>query len=133
MAATKQIVLEFIKRINEHDVDGIMQLLSSDYQFVNAAGERFSDRNFIRDTWRAQFKNHPDYHIRAQHVLADGDAVGVFGVSSGTYAPDGEMRDEDKWEVPSAFLVMSRDGLVTYFESFADASIVFNVMKARAE
>jgi ketosteroid isomerase-like protein len=128
----KDTVLKFIDRINAHDVDGIMNLVSPAYEFVNSSGEHFRDRQFIRETWEAQFRNHPDYQIRVQRVIADSEGVGVFGVASGTYAPDGVMREEDEWEVPSAFLIIARDGMVTYFESFADASIVFDVMKSRA-
>ncbi|MDW8262005.1 MAG: nuclear transport factor 2 family protein [Phycisphaerales bacterium] len=132
MATMKDTVLKFIDRINAHDVNGIMQLMSPAYEFVNSSGERFRDRQFIRETWEAQFRNHPDYTIRVQRVIADEEGVGVFGTASGTYAPDGILREEDRWEVPSAFLVIARDGQVTYFESFADTSIVFAVMQSRS-
>jgi len=128
----KETVLNFIDRINAHDVDGIMALVHSQYEYVNSSGEHFKDRQFIRDTWTAQFKNHPDYRICVQRVIADTEGVGIFGTAEGTYAPDGSLREEDHWEVPSAFLCIAREGKVTYFESYADASIVFSVMKSRA-
>lgn len=127
----KDTILKFIDRINAHDVDGIMKLVSSDYEFVNSSGDHFRDRQFIRETWEEQFKNHPDYRIRVQRVIADDEGVGVFGVAEGTYAPEGDPREEDHWEVPCAFLCIARDGKVTYFESYSDASIVFDVMKSR--
>jgi len=130
--AMKKTVLKFIERINAHDVDGIMALVHDQYEYVNSSGEHFRDRQFIRETWEAQFKNHPDYKITVQRVIADEEGVGIFGTAEGTYAPDGPMREEDHWEVPSAFLFMVRDEKVTYFESYADASIVFAVMKSRA-
>jgi len=127
----KQTILKFLDRVNAHDVEGIMNLVSDEYEFVNSSGDHFRDRQFIRDTWRAQFENHPDYHIRADRVIADPDCVGVFGWAEGTYAPDGELREEDHWEVPCAFLFIAKDGKVTYFESYSDTSIVFDVMKSR--
>ena len=128
----KQTILSFIDRINAHDVDGIMELVSPEYEFVNSSGDHFRDRQFIRDTWTAQFHNHPDYRIRVEHVISDAECVGVFGWAEGTYAPDGQMREEDHWEVPCAFLCMAKDGKVTYFESYSDASIVFDVMRSRS-
>jgi ketosteroid isomerase-like protein len=132
MDSMKQTVLNIIDRINAHDVDGIMDLVSLDYEFVNSSGDHFRDRQFICDTWRAQFQNHPDYRIRVEHVICDEQCVGVFGWAEGTYAPDGEMRDDDHWEVPCAFLFKVKTGKVTYFESYADSSIVFDVMKSRS-
>lgn len=132
MSRMKQTVLKYIDCINAHDVEAIMAMVSPAYEFVNSSGEHFRDRQFIRDTWEAQFQNHPDYRIQVQRVIADDEGVGVFGIASGTYAPDGVLREEDRWEVPCAFLCIARDGLVTYFESYADASIVFSVMKSRA-
>ena len=127
----KETVLKFIDRINAHDVDGIMALVSDQYEYVNSSGEHFRDNQFIRETWRAQFENHPDYRIRVQRVVADSEGVGIFGIAEGTYAPDGKLREEDHWEVPSAFLCIAREGKVTYFESYSDASIIFSVMKSR--
>ena len=132
MDEKKEVILKFIERINAHDVDGIVALMSKDYEFVNSSGDHFHDLKFLRDTWRAQFENHPDYQIRADRVIADPDCVGVFGWAEGTYAPDGELREEDHWEVPCAFLFIAKDGKVTYFESYSDTSIVFDVMKTRS-
>lgn len=131
MEDMKRTTLNFIERINAHDVDGIMALVSTDYEYINSSGDHFRDREFIRDTWRAQFENHPDYRLRVQRVIADDEAVAVFGWAEGTYAPDGVLRDDNHWEVPCAFQVVARDGKVTYFESYSDASIVFDLIKSR--
>jgi ketosteroid isomerase-like protein len=132
MDVMKDTILRFIDRINAHDVDGIMELVSPEYEFVNSSGEHFKDREFIRETWRAQFENHPDYTIRVDRAISDGEGVGVFGWAEGTYAPEGQLSEDDHWEIPAAFLALARDGKVTYFESYSDASIVFDVMKSRS-
>jgi hypothetical protein len=72
----------------------------------------------MRDTWNAQFKNHPDFKIRVQRVISDGESVGVFGWSEGTYAPDGIISEENHWEVPAAFLGIAREGKVAYWETY---------------
>jgi predicted ester cyclase len=131
----KQTVLAFIDRINQHDVEGIVHMLSDDYHFVNSAGDKFAGRDFMRETWQSQFSQHPDFKLRVQRVIADDEGVAVFGWSEGTYAPDGIFRDENRWEVPAAFLGVARDGKMTHWEVYSDASIVFDLMKsvARAE
>jgi len=134
MEEMKQTILKFIERINAHDVDGIMALVSKDYEFVNSSGDHFHDLKFLRDTWRAQFENHPDFKIRVQHVICDpdGERVGVFGFSEGTYSPDGVLREENHWEVPAAFLGIVRDGKLAYWETYSDASIVFDLIKSQS-
>ena len=129
--AMKETVLAFIDRINQHDVEGIVGMLSEDYHFVNSAGDRFAGRPFMRETWQSQFSLHPDFNIRVQRIIADDDGVAVFGWSEGTYAPDGVMRDENRWEVPAAFLGIAHEGQITHWQVFSDASIVFDLMKSR--
>ena len=123
--------LAFIDRINAHDVDGIVGLLSDEYQFVNSSGDHFSGRQFMRETWLDQFGKHPDFRIRVERVIADENGVAIFGFSEGTYAPDGELREENKWSVPAAHLLMAREGKITYYETFSDASMVYDLMHAR--
>jgi ketosteroid isomerase-like protein len=129
--AMKEAVLAFIDRINQHDVEGIIGMLAEDYHFVNSAGDRFAGRPFMRETWQSQFALHPDFNIRVQRIIADDDGVAVFGWSEGTYAPDGVMRDENRWEVPAAFLGIAHEGKITHWQVFSDASIVFDLMKTR--
>ena len=129
--SNKETVLAFIDRINAHDVQGIIDLMADDYQFVNSSGDRFRDHEFMRQTWQAQFNDHPDFTIRVQRVIADDEGVAVFGWSEGTYSPDGTQREENHWEVPVAFLGLARDGKIVYWEVFSDTSIVFDIIKSK--
>jgi uncharacterized protein (TIGR02246 family) len=126
----KETVLEFVERINAHDVDGILALMSDDYRFINSAGDTFRGKAFMRATWRAHFAQYPDFQIRVERVIADDDGVAVFGVAQGTLIRDGQIFDENHWEIPSAFLGVARDGKMTHWQVFSDASIVFDLMKA---
>ena len=133
VAAQRQTVLAFIDAINAHDVDAIVDLLSADYEFVNSSGDRYpQSRQFFRDEWSSQFAKHPDFRIRIGKVIADEGGVALFGYSEGTYAPDGDLRPENKWSVPAAFMVTAHDGKVTYFESFSDASMVYDLIQSRS-
>ena len=126
----KETVLAFVDRINAHDVEGILGLMAEDYTFINSAGDRFHGKKFMRDTWRAQFDQHPDFHIEVERAIADEGAVAIFGKAVGTYSQHGEMYDENHWEIPSAFLGIARDGKMVHWQVFSDASIVFDLIKA---
>lgn len=128
-ASMKDAVLAFIEKINTHDVEGILGLMADDYTFVNSSGDRFQGQDFMRETWTSQFAQHPDFKIRIQHIVADDQGVGIFGVAEGTYSPDGRLREDNHWEVPAAFLGLARGGKMTHWQVFSDASIVFDVIK----
>jgi ketosteroid isomerase-like protein len=126
----KETVLDFVERINSHDVDGILDLMAEDYRFVNSAGDTFRGKAFMRATWRAHFVQYPDFQIRVDRVIADDEAVAVFGLAQGTLTRNGEMFEENHWEIPSAFLGIAKDGKMTHWQVFSDASIVYDLIKA---
>jgi ketosteroid isomerase-like protein len=129
----KATVLEFVERINAHDVEGILDLMAEDYRFINSAGDTFRGKTFMRATWRAHFVQYPDFQIRAQRVLADDEAVGIFGWAQGTYTRDGQILEENHWEVPAAFLGIAQNGKMTHWQVFSDTSMVFDLIKANDE
>jgi limonene-1,2-epoxide hydrolase len=126
----KATVLEFVERINAHDVDGILELMSDDYRFINSAGDTFRGKAFMRATWRAHFVQYPDFQIRIDRVLADEEAVGLFGTAQGTLNADGQILEENHWEVPAAFLGIARDGRMLHWQVFSDTTMIFDLIKA---
>jgi ketosteroid isomerase-like protein len=129
----KDTVLAFVDRINNHDVDGIVGLLADDYQFVNSAGDAYRGREMMRATWAEHFRQYPDFKIKVQRVVADDEGVGIFGVSQGTYSPDGKFDEENHWEVPAAFLGVARNGQMTYWQTWSDSSWVFDIIEANQD
>jgi len=61
--------------------------------------------------------------------VAEGEAVAIFATSNGTYAPDGDIRPEREWQIPAAFLGVVRGGRIARWESYSDASIVYDLMR----
>jgi predicted ester cyclase len=127
----KDTVLAFVDRINAHDVEGIVALMDDDYRFVNSAGDTFKGKAFMRDTWRAHFKQYPDFAIRVERVISDEHAVALFGSAGGTYTPEqGQMLDENHWEVPTAFLGMAENGKMLHWQVYSDTAMIFDLIKA---
>ena len=54
----------------------------------------------------------------------------IFGLAQGTLTRNGEMFEENHWEIPSAFLGVAKDGKMTHWQVFSDASIVYDLIKA---
>ncbi len=83
-----RVAEEAIAKINAHDVDGIIALMTSDYVFVDSLGNKFT-RPAIDAGWQRYFAMVPDYRLMIDHIVTDGNVVVLFGTAGGTYVPDG--------------------------------------------
>src|SRR5258706_3986360 len=100
----KDTVLEFVARINAHDVAGILDLMADDYRFINSAGHAVRGKAFMRATWRAHFVQYPDFQIRADRVLADTESFCIFGRAQLSYNPlYGHNLEANQWELTDSF------------------------------
>jgi hypothetical protein len=53
----------------------------------------------------------PDYWIRIDSAVCEGDVVALFGSAGGTYVPErGELKPENKWEARAAWLATVPEG-----------------------
>src|SRR5208337_3660010 len=93
-----EVVEKFVDRINAHDVDGLVALMSADHVFIDSLGNKFA-RPAIETGWRQYFATVPDYWVRVDRVVTDEPALILFGAAGGTYVVDGgALRRENIWE-----------------------------------
>jgi hypothetical protein len=74
------------------------------------------------------FKMIPDYKVSHEEVMAKGDTVAVFGSARGTYAKAGKLTKQNFWEIPASWKAITRDGLVAYWQVYADNQPVRKLM-----
>ena len=128
-----KVVEQFVDRINAHDVEGLLRLITDDHLFVDSLGCAIRGRKAIHRGWISYFEWMPDYSIHVEHKFARGDVVGLFGRASGTYAIGDELREENHWEIPAAWRAAVRDGLVAEWQVFADNKPVYEIMSRGAK
>lgn len=70
-------VLAFNEAFNRHDVDGMMQLVTSDSVFENTApapdGTRFAGKEAVADFWRGFFEASPQAQIDIEEIFGLGE------------------------------------------------------------
>lgn len=125
----RKTVLDYIQRINDHDVDGIISMMADDFRYVNSSGDTFRGRAFMRQEWRKYFVDYPDFQIHHQTVISGSEGVAVFGTSEGTYNAEDEDPEENHWLVPSAYFGKTRGGKIIHWQSFSDSSIALDIKK----
>ncbi len=125
----KELVLRFVRRINEHDVEGLAELMSDDHTFVDAHGKQVVGREQMAAGWRGYFEWFPDYSIEVTDVFAGGaSAAGqtfaLFGFAGGSFKGNADAG----WRLPAAWKAVVRDGRIMLWQVFADTKIPFESM-----
>jgi ketosteroid isomerase-like protein len=80
--------LRFNEKINERDLDGLVELMTVDHAFIDKLGEIHKSRRVMKKDWKSFFDSYPDYRnifTRVQ-VVEDGLVV-MMGYSSCSHPP----------------------------------------------
>jgi ketosteroid isomerase-like protein len=113
------VVMEFIARINRHDVQGIIEMMSHDHIFVDGLGNRM-DHGRMKSGWPAYFELFPDYKIEVDAIAADGDTILVSGKAMASYKGSGKA--EDSWMIPAAWKALVRGKSISHWQVYCDSA-----------
>ena len=73
------IALRFNEKINQRDLEGLVELMSDDHIFIGNSGE--IDKN-MKEGWREFFENYPDYRNIFTSVTVKTNVVVMVGYST---------------------------------------------------
>lgn len=118
----------FVDRINCHDVEGLVALMTEDHCFVDGLGQVVRGREQMKKGWVGYFDWFPDYSVKVDEILSKGKVVGFFGTAQGTYSVDGELLPKNHWEIPAAWKAVVLHGRVSEWRVYADNEPVWKIM-----
>jgi ketosteroid isomerase-like protein len=124
-----ELVLKFLEKINQHDVDGLVSLMSEEHVLVDSLGNRLQGREMLKAGWQAYFKMCPDYTVSQEKIFAHGNVVAAFGSAGGTIATQGELKPENRWRIPAAWMATVRTGQLVEWRVYADNKPVYEILK----
>jgi hypothetical protein len=127
------VAMSFVSRINDHDVAGLVALMMLDHTFVDGLGNVFSGREKMRQGWTAYFQWFPDYGIEVTEGFSRGNEVALFGKARGTFAVNGNLPKENFWEIPAAWKVVVKDGLIAEWRVYGDNDPARKIMAANTQ
>ena len=119
-----EIFKQWLAAINGHDVSALTALMAEDHVFVDSLGNRVAGARSIEAGWRGYFATCPDYWIREDCSMAEGERMLVAGEAGGTI-------DGQSWRTPAAWKVVIRDGRVVEWHVFADNKPVYEILRRR--
>jgi uncharacterized protein (TIGR02246 family) len=110
----------FVKAINGQDVDALAELMTPQHRFIDSLGGVTEGRDTMRAGWVEYFRMVPDYTIEIKETFCDGPVVVMLGVVGGTYAADGQLSAENRWQTPAALRALVEEGKVAEWRVYAD-------------
>jgi ketosteroid isomerase-like protein len=122
------VALGFVDRINRHDLGGLVALMTDDHRFVDGLGQEVRGREHMEKGWLGYFAWFPDYTIKVDDAMSNGNVVAMFGSAQGTYAGKANLGAEAHWEIPAAWKAVVRDESVSEWQVYADNEPVWKVM-----
>ena len=118
-----EIFEQWVAAINGHDVVALAALMAPDHVFVDSLGNHVEGKS-MEAGWKGYFAMCPDYWIRIDQVMADGDTLLTIGEAGGTI-------DGQSWRIPAAWKAVIRDGRVVEWRVFADNKPVYEILGKR--
>ena len=123
-ASAITVFRQFVAAINQQNVAAIAELLTQDHLFVDALGNTVRDAGSMETGWRGYFTMCPDYSIRVDYVMSDGQTVLAAGEAGGTI-------DATAWRTPAAWKAVVSEGAVAEWRVFADNKPVYEILAKR--
>jgi ketosteroid isomerase-like protein len=120
-----RILEQWLAAINGHDVPGISALMAADFVFVDSLANRVVGAGRMEAGWRGYFAMCPDYWVRADHAMTEGETTLMAGEAGGTI-------DGESWRTPAAWKAVFRDGQVAEWHVFADNKPVYEILARRS-
>jgi len=118
----------FVEAINQRDVEKLWKLMSNDHRFVDSLGTVVQGREKMREGWAGYFLMVPDYSVNVDETFSDGAIVVMLGAAQGTYAKNGQLRQENFWKTPAAWRAEIKDGRVVEWRVYADNEPIRQLM-----
>jgi ketosteroid isomerase-like protein len=119
-----EITKNWLAAINSHDVAALTRLMAENFLFVDSQGNRVEGAVPMEGGWRSYFQMCPDYWVRADSILIDGETAMICGEAGGTI--DGEI-----WRTPAAWKAVFTDRRMAEWRVFADNKPVYEILSRR--
>jgi ketosteroid isomerase-like protein len=109
-----ELARAFVDRINDHDVDGLVGMMTDDHVFTDALGAETVGRPALREAWRSYFAAFPDYRITVTGIEERGETALVTGRARASFA--GDAAEQGPWETAGSWLAVIREGRVAAWQ-----------------
>jgi len=125
----KAIAIRFVKAINDHDVNEIINLISDDHIFIDALDNKSVGKKVMKEGWKGYYELFPDYQIEISDITENVSTIGLFGYASATYKNLTNKLNSNFWRIPAAWKAIVENNKVKQWQVYCDYSILFKIIE----
>jgi len=106
------VALRFNEKINQRNLDGLVELMTDDHTFIDIPGETTKGKDVMKEIWRKFFASYPDYrNVFTRVQVVKDDFVAMIGYSTCSYKP---------LDRPALWSAKIREGRVSEWRVYED-------------
>jgi hypothetical protein len=124
----EEIFKKFAAAINQHDVEGLYNLMADSHTFIDSHGNKMTGRDKMKHGWAGYFKMFPDYFIEVTDVLLNNNIVAAFGFAGGTFMGLTTPGNENYFYIPAAWKAIIKNDKIELWQVYADTKIPFEII-----
>jgi ketosteroid isomerase-like protein len=127
--SSKIIVNRFVKAINDHDVNEIVNLMSEDHIFIDAMDNKSVGKKGMTEAWKGYYELFPDYKIEISDIVENESVIGLFGYVNATYKNLINDLNSNVWRIPASWKAIVENNKIKHWQVFCDYSALFKIIE----
>jgi limonene-1,2-epoxide hydrolase len=127
--ANKAIAIRFVKAINDHDVDEIINLMSEDHIFIDAIDNKSVGKKGMKEGWKGYYELFPDYQIEISDITENASTIGLFGYVIATYKNLTNKLNSNFWRIPASWKAIVENNKIKHWQVYCDYSSLFKIIE----
>jgi ketosteroid isomerase-like protein len=126
--SNKTIVMRFVKAINDHAVNDIVNVMSEDHIFIDAMDNKSVGKNGMKEGWEEYYKLFPDYHIEISDITENESVIGLFGYVNATYKNMTNELNSNFWRTPVSWKAIVENNKIKHWQVYCDYTALLKVV-----
>jgi hypothetical protein len=126
--SNKAIVIRFVKAINDHDVNEIVNLMSEDHIFIDGKDNKSIGKKGMKEAWEGYYELFPDYQIEISNIIEIDFLVGLFGYVNATYKNLTNKLNNNFWRTPASWKAIVENNKIKHWQVYCDYSDLFRII-----
>jgi hypothetical protein len=127
--SSKTIVNRFVKAINDHDVNEIVNLMSEDHIFIDSMDNKSVGKKGMTEAWKGYYELFPDYKIEISDIVENESVIGLFGYVNATYKNLINDLNSNLWRTPASWKAIVENNKIKHWQVFCDYSGLFKIIE----
>ena len=124
----KEIVLAFVKAINDHDVDKIYDLMPEDHVFIDGCGNKHMGKNGMKEGWQNYYQMFPDFVIEITDLVEGNSIFGLFGYASATYMNIKDRTNSNYWKNTASWKAIVENCKIKHWQVYCDYTRLMEII-----